>query len=146
MVNKQNLPDKNYFLENRSIIETWLSTPLDGGQSKKEFELCVNINQKYPYKNKIFDTGALLYMWCQEKNMNWLSFLTRDCKNYNSKNIMANKPYERIGSKNLAFHLCGGSFDQFDRKSIWEENKKTMLEEYKKSEEEYNASKNVFVY
>lgn len=157
MTEKKYLPDENYLKENRTIIETFFTPILD--DARRDF--IFPYREKFPYGNsyydvghkKILDTGSMLYMWCQEKNMNWLSFLTRDCKHYNSKHIMASKPYERIEAKNLAFHLCGGSFDgrsfgiEFSeyRKKLWQENKDILIEEYKKSEGQYNES-DVFIY
>jgi len=162
LTEKKYLPDENYIKNWRTIIDTWLSCPLDDEDRKLIFPF----RNKYPYgetltlldrdekRKKILDTGSFLYLWCKEKNMNWLSFLTRDCKHYNSKNIDSSKSHERINPKNILFHLCGGSFDGYSlgkdfnegRQKMWEENKTSMIEEYKKSERQYNASKDVFIY
>lgn len=157
LTEKKYLPDENYLKENRTIIETFFAPILDDANRNFEFPY----RDKFPYGNelhdgvnkKILDTGSMIYPWCQEKNMNWISFLTRDCKHYNSKHIMASKPYEIIGARNLAFHLCGGSFDgksfglEFSeyRQNLWQENKTIFLDAYQKSEREYNES-DVFVY
>lgn len=158
LTEKKYLPDENYLKENRSIIETFFAPILDDANRNFEFPY----RDKFPYGNeeyqaghkKILDTGSMIYPWCQEKNMNWLSFLTRDCKHYNSKHIMASKPYERIGTRNLAFHLCGGSFDGKSfgkefceyRQNLWQENKNLISNEYQNSERQYNESSDVFVY
>lgn len=110
VVRKDKLPPKDW------LKNVKYSDELDETGPKRNHELLMQgkyliqsiipeFKNEFPNSKGMFDTGCLLYLWCKQQGMRWLSFQTLDTKNWTTAIYKTNfKLKDKLKRKKILYH------------------------------------------
>jgi hypothetical protein len=138
MARKDTLPDDDWLRDSlyynrclsrqdldRSDVDDWKPAPGDWLIPGPVTTTMSHYPNQAP--DAIFDVGCNMWMWNEERKGRWVSFLTRDCKDYTIAMNRANFKLPKLPMKKLIHHNCDsarafpGSFEKF--RELYEQSK-----------------------